>query len=258
MVDDETRAKDAARGVGVGYDHPDGCSRTMKFEEIIFLAGHFSISDAYTNPGTIAFQQFILSFSNPFHPLAKRSWRKPLRADRRSKAPPPIIAYQYHLSFFAPVTSNLPPQEIEGLVLERQSARIRPIAHDSTQEGHGISTKEQHFAERVLSISLMVYGEPGTFQIVALGDRGYPLEIQGAISKGERLLGVEPRSSAETPAACLTHFLITLHALLDIWNRGWEDTLDAINDIVRFNVSSWPINPPPERVYPIGVVSVLC
>lgn len=237
MIDDEKRAKDPARGVGVGCDHPDGCSRTMKFEEIILLAGHFSLSEDQENLERSAFQQFILSFSNPFHPLAKRSWRKPLRAGGKNKEPPPIMAYQYHLSYFAPLESQLSPQEAEGLVLERQYAKIRPIAHVSTQNGHGISTKEQHFSERVLSISLMVYGKPGTFKIVALGDKGDQLEIQGAISRGEKLLGVEPRSSVKTPAACLTHFLITLRALLDIWHRGWEDTLDAINNIVRFNVS---------------------
>lgn len=145
MIDDETRAKDAARGVGVGYDHRDGCSRTMKFAEIIFLAGHFSkqfsASDAQTHLERSAFQQFILSFCNPFHPLAKRSWRKPLRARGKNKEPPHMMAYQYHLSYFAPAPSQSLTHEIEGLVLERLSATIWPIAHDFSPSDHGISTK---------------------------------------------------------------------------------------------------------------------
>lgn len=225
---------------GVGLDR--GRSRTMDISTLIFLAecclkGRI---DGMVDEQQ-AFQQLILSFSNLSHPLARRSLVKlySLRWDSRAA---PRLGLQYHLSHLAPMGSAdlMSPPETEGLVLERQFFKIRRVSHVPTQRGDKNMDDEQYFEQRILSASLMVNQHLGTFYIIVLGDKGANVDFGNP-----KLLALNATKNESSrldgkvlgTGAGLSQFLIALVSLLNTWHQGWNETLDAINDIVGFDVS---------------------
>lgn len=233
---------------GVGRDSDR--SRTMNIKEIVFLANcffsessGFSCSSGQTysdhrGPGRTAFRSFVLSFSNLSHSLAKRSLSRVHLEPPRGHM---LLECQYHLNHFAPISPSRhsgASLETEGLVLERQFYKIHRVSHGLTKSGDENSTREQLFVERVVSVSLTMHETSGTFQIVTLGDTGakHLKEVLGLpFGKGQETLNIE--CNALGTAAGLSHFLIATVRIMETWNQGWTDTLDAIDDIVGFNVS---------------------
>lgn len=242
-----TDAREPEDSFGVGLDR--GRSRTLDISTLTFLAeccvkgsnydmvyeGH----DCAMVNEERAFQKFILSFSNLSHPLAKRSL-----VDLRY-GNGPRLGLQYHLSHLAPVglaEDPMPLLETEGLVLERQFFRIRRVSHVSIPHGDKKMDDEQYFEERILSVSLTMNQHLGTFYIIVLGDKGAKVD-----TGNEKLLpfpSTEPNKKSSPidgealgTGAGLSHFLIALVWLLETWYQGWNETLDAIDDIVGFHVS---------------------
>lgn len=185
-----------------------------------------------------AFQHFLLAFSNPSHPLTRRSQ---YYLDRE----PWFFSFQIHLRHFAHVqpdeTSHLASQ-IEGLTLHRQNAKISCVDHGRKSErkrlgtGNVGSLGEQHFRERVLSISLTMY-EHGSFSLVIFGDKGV---IVGAMPT----LVLNPKDFQWSGRTLnprgkwlgLGKFLEALAQLIEAWHHGWNEALDAIDDAVGFTV----------------------
>lgn len=186
-----------------------------------------------------AIAQFIMSFSNLSHPLAKRSHVHAAYGNGLERA---RLGLQYHLSHLAPMGSAdlIPLLETEGLVLERQSFRIQRVSHVPTQLGDKKKDDEQFFEERILSLSLMISERRGTFYIIALGDQGvnvntsHPesLARDGTLKRSFRL---DPKALGK--AAGFSYFLIALVELLKTSYHGWNETLDTIDNIVGFHVS---------------------
>lgn len=227
----------------MGLDH--GRLRTMGTDAIVFLAKCFlnrGSSLYHLRYEQQDFQRFILSFSNLSHPLATRSLQT-VHYPGESRVN--LSALQYHLSYFAPIeAAGIPTPSLEtgGLVLDRPFFKIRRASHHTVHPpSRGeYPDEEQHFVERVFSISLMTYGQLGTFQLVVLGDIGANVNMntfQGwALEPNENPLGLECDSLGT--AVGLSQFLIALAWLVQTWNQGWNDTLDAIDEIVGFHVSS--------------------
>lgn len=213
----------------------------MNAKEIVFLAECFLrefSGVSCSNGGTgEAFQSFVLSFSNLSHPLAKRSLSRVHPEPQRNHI---LLECQYHLNHFAPISpsshSGTSP-ETEGLVLERQFYKIHRVSHSLTKSGDENSTREQLFVERVVSVSLTMHETSGTFQIVTLGDTGATHLKGGWGPFGKRPETLNIECNALGTAAGLSHFLIATVRIIETWNQGWTDTLDAIDDIVGFNVS---------------------
>lgn len=234
ITDDPKRSQ----SFGVGLDR--GRSRTMDINAIAFLAECFykdCPGESRRNEDQ-AFQQFIVSFSNISHHLAKRSLH---RVYFTGSSGLPRLALQYHSSHLAPVGSvgiPTPSLETEGLVLERQVFKIRRVSHVLTQSCGEKSHEDQHFAERILSISLTM-NQHGTFQLVALGDIDANVDTdedkEYAFRKDKKTLDLDLYALGKETG--LTHFLIALIWLMETWNQGWNDTLDGIDDIIGFHVS---------------------
>lgn len=231
---------------GVGLDR--GRSRTMDISTLMFLAQCFikgrhcdMVNDESSSQELIlSFSNLILSFSNLSHPLAKRSL---VDASHRNSPSGTRLGLQYHLSHLALVRlaeDLMPSLETEGLVLERQFFRIRRVSLIPTQGGDKKMDDEQYFEERILSVSLMINQHLGTFYIIVLGDKGANVHTGGL--KDFAPAGTDKKSShidgkALGIGAGLSHFLIALEQLLETWYQGWNESLDAINDIVSFDVS---------------------
>lgn len=212
----------------------------MKIDSIVSLAECFFKGYSHNNLSTSTysngkgerhvrhvFHQFILSFSNPSHPLAKRSLCSPLFRIGS-------LVLQYHLSYFTPIEPiHLILSSIgnEGLVLERQLVKLRRVSHIRTTSDDEKPSENQYFAEQVLSVSLMMYQPHGTFRLVALGGEENLLDLSDQVPWRNSL-----SPSSLGTAAGLTHFLNALFWMGETWNRGWNNTLDMIDTIVGFQV----------------------
>lgn len=228
------------RSFGVGLDH--GRSKTIDLDTLIFLSRCFFGSELgdgpwYHVPEGFAFQHFILTFSDLYHPLAEPSLCEVF--------PHSIVVLQYHLSYFAHVgleeTLTTSP-ESEGLLLKRQVAKIGRLTHaknfDDDHASRNRELADQYFRERVLSVSLtMCSGDGGVFKLIVLGDKGAQLDAtqQDAFCSWENKLRMGPGGLGTLDG--LSHFLIALTRLVETWHRGWSATLDAIDEIVGFTVS---------------------
>lgn len=178
-----------------------------------------------------------------------------------------ILQLQYHFVYLrypdpfwsqhdlGPLSKDRP-----GLLFERHSARIRKLSHSRTPEpasaGHrskensNYTLSEVHFEECRLSMSLYLYGKGGEFRLVIVGDKGAHVDLAPSLPFDKRHASSSLRFDP-TPMghlAGLTHFLVNLVHLLDTWHRGWKDTLDKIDYIVGFEVSTLVHENPPLQV----------
>lgn len=190
--------------------------KLLHIRQLAFLAHCFFAPEATRNHmGTVTeeiewkvFFQFILAIS---HPLANRI---------PHQAWPSCYVWQFHLHYFAPVrrewTSS--PLNVGGLVVQRQYAKIR-----RNQNDHG----QQYFEERALSVSLQTYPYEMEFKIIVLGDSG---------AKVKPRPGFEADHTIPKTAAGSRQFLVIVRQLMECWVRGWNDTLDVIDNIIEFQV----------------------
>lgn len=222
----------------------------MDINTLTFLAKCYLKEFNYDNNDMVnqqrAFQLFIVSFSNLSHPLAKRSLVNLSFGIGPSRA---RLRLQYHLSHLAPVGSAdlMSSLETEGLVLERQFFKIRRVSHVPTQHGDTKAEDEQYFEERILSLSLTMDQRLGTFYLIILGDKGANVDTgQPKAMAFNEMPEIKPHLDevALGTVAGISHFLQALACLLETWHQGWNKTLDAIENIVGFHVSSSLENPP--------------
>lgn len=166
-----------------------------------------------------------------------------------------MLILQYHLSYFTPIEAAdilRPSNDIEGLILGRQFAKLRRVSHSSTTSHDGKPSEHQHFAEQILSVALMIYKPHGTFRLIALGGNGVSRDFFKSFNYAridpENRLVIHPDLLGR--AAGLAHFLNALSWLIRTWDKGWNDTLDTIQAVVGFQVS-WKsiILPPPTCTY---------
>jgi hypothetical protein len=212
----------------------------MPIDEVLNLVRCFLQSELESPAGALSnrldviiassgLRRFLVAFTNPSDPSAQSRCIYPGTFV--------LLVMEYHLVHFAPVESaarSMPrpqqDQQSAGLALERQQVKVNVKVGG---KGH------QLFEERMLSLSLLIY-QHGTFRLVALGDKGAKVRVdKGSAFEGDeenRIPYIDPHTLGK--AAGLSHFLITLAWMIETWQNGWSRTLNAIDEIVGFNVSS--------------------
>lgn len=217
----------------LGTDYPRS-SGIMDFRTAVFLAKFFS---GTLGSGESCFRQFLLTFANQCHPSATRSLVIPSLISSADDTP---ALLEIHLRHLGPVTLvDTPETLLQGLTLalERQVARIPWVPQTATQsEEKNRSDRDLCLEERALSVSLLVF-PCGTFRLIVLGDEGVPVEIPQPLSTGRGLwkrIGIYPWNSGK--GAGLSQFLVALFLLLEAWHRDWHGTLNAIDNIISFEV----------------------
>lgn len=135
-------------------------------------------------------------------------------------------------------------EHFSGLILGRHSAKIRRLSHSRTTSTAGkgrISTQnsndkemEDYFTEYRLSTSLYLYGQGGDFRLVLVGDPGALTKFNPQTEYATSSLRFDSR--ALDHLAGLSHFLVAMVHLMDVWYKKWEMTLRIINNIVGFEV----------------------
>lgn len=204
------------------------------------LFGDHMDEDTYTEDAQCSvFESFLLSFSDLYHPSADHCLCNVLAE--------PIVTLQHLMSHFSPVDAlEISPTSVraEGLQLRRQIAKISRATHAQRKDRNRLDAAEessdQYFTERVLGAALVMSSmSGGAFQLVILGDNGAPVEINIVTESLCEQNRLQIDFVALGKLAGLAHFLITIVFLADTWYKGWQDTMDTIDDIVGFIVSPW-------------------
>lgn len=190
-------------------------------------------------------KECLLEFSSPSIPVEKpSSHRMNTRGFDRmygfSDGSDLVLQLQCHLRHFAPFTPEQGPKRASkdlGFLFKRQSARIHHVTQPSLPtRGKDHWDQDLCLQEQVLSLSLMIYRESGTFRVIVLGDKGISVEIPDDKTHDVYTrIGIYPWSSGKR--AGYAHFLVALFLLLESWHLCWNSTLDAIDNVVSFKVS---------------------
>lgn len=203
----------------------------MDFHTAVFLAKFFSGTFGL---GESCFRQFLLEFAQMSHPSATGSQVLSSLISSADDAP---ALLEFHLRHLEPVELDealATPMEGLTLVLERKLAKVPYLPQDVAQneenyQGMGLE-------ERALSASLLVF-PCGTFRLVILGDEGVPVDQPQISNKAMwKRIGIYPWNSGK--GAGLSHFLVALFLLLEAWHRKWNATLNAIDGVISFKVST--------------------
>lgn len=170
------------------------------------------------------FTDFVTAFANPSN---RPDWDGPHDVSEEK-----FLQLHHHLRHFSPGATLMPAG---GFVFspDRQAAKI----HYFNEKYKTMSVL--HLEERLLSLTVTILLDCGTFFLFVVGDKGVPVTNDGCHdSQAWNRIGIDPWTSGKQ--AGLDHFLVSLSMLLEAWHSSWNITLDSLDNILRFKASILP------------------